>query len=308
MMDKSLLPAASLTLDQLCLLVAVADEGSFSGAGRRLHRVQSAVSYGIANLERLLDVALFDRGGRTPRLTDAGRALVAEAREVLARVDRLQGRAAALAAGVEAEVAIAVDNLFPTDLLVALCRAFHAQFPAVALRLHTEVLQAVIALVEEGVCQIAVCGPVEGAASLRRRRVGEVAMVAVAASDHPLAHLTPPIATVDLQGAVQIVISERGGGPHTGDRGVLSVTTWRVADATTKLALIRAGLGWGRLPLHLVEGDLAAGRLARLTLEAWGEEPIHAPLYTAVRNDRPPGPAARWLLAEVVRRCGGVDR
>jgi len=130
-------------------------------------------------------------------------------------------------------------------------------------------------------------------------------MVAVAAAADPLVRLDPPIPTDDLQGIVQIVISERGGGPQTGDRGVLSAHTWRVADTATKLALIRAGLGWGSLPLHLVEGDLAAGRLVRLTVEAWGDGPTVAPLYTVVRTDRPPGPAGQWLLAEVVRRCGG---
>ena len=59
-------PGEALTIDQLRLFLAVVDEGSFSAAARALRRAQSAVSYGIANLEKQLDVQLFDRTSRTP--------------------------------------------------------------------------------------------------------------------------------------------------------------------------------------------------------------------------------------------------
>ena len=70
----------SLTLDQMRVLVAVADAGSFSAAARTLGRVQSAISQSIQTLETTLGLTLFDRSGKTPRLTDAGRALVGDAR------------------------------------------------------------------------------------------------------------------------------------------------------------------------------------------------------------------------------------
>src|SRR5271154_2231676 len=87
------------TLDQLHVLTAVVEAGSFSAAARRLHRAQSVVSYTIANLEAQLGVALFARDGRRPLLTDAGRALVADARRVGRLVDELRARAAAPRAG-----------------------------------------------------------------------------------------------------------------------------------------------------------------------------------------------------------------
>ena len=79
-----------LTLDQMRVLVAVADEGSFSAASRALGRVQSAISQSIQTLETTLGVSLFDRSYKTPRLTDAGRAIVDDARGA----DRRGGRAA----------------------------------------------------------------------------------------------------------------------------------------------------------------------------------------------------------------------
>jgi DNA-binding transcriptional LysR family regulator len=63
------------TLDQLQILVTVADTGSFSAAGRKLNRAQSVISYAIANLEAQLGLKLFEREGtREPQLTDVGRA------------------------------------------------------------------------------------------------------------------------------------------------------------------------------------------------------------------------------------------
>ena len=81
-------------LEQIRLFVSVAERQSFSAAARELKRVQSAVSNGIALLEADLGVTLFERSsGRQPRLTDEGRVLLAEAREVLRQCERLQGRA-----------------------------------------------------------------------------------------------------------------------------------------------------------------------------------------------------------------------
>ncbi|HLB96362.1 MAG TPA: LysR family transcriptional regulator, partial [Acetobacteraceae bacterium] len=89
------------TLDQLHLLTVVVEAGSFSAAARRLHRAQSVISYTIANLEAQLGVALFARDGRRPVLTEAGRALIADARRIGRQVDELRARAAALRRGLE---------------------------------------------------------------------------------------------------------------------------------------------------------------------------------------------------------------
>ena len=72
----------ALTLDQLRVLTTIADSGSFSAAGRKLRRVQSAISQSVRTLETAQGVALFDRSSKTPVLTEAGRVLVAQARQV----------------------------------------------------------------------------------------------------------------------------------------------------------------------------------------------------------------------------------
>ena len=99
----------SLTLDQMRILVAVADAGSFSAAARKLGRVQSAISQSIQTLETTLGLALFDRSGKTPRLTDAGKALVGDARALIAGAQAIRARAQSMADDVEPELTLAVE-------------------------------------------------------------------------------------------------------------------------------------------------------------------------------------------------------
>ena len=81
------------TVDQLLVLLAVVEEGSFTGAARRLGRANSAISYAIDTLEAQLGLPLFDRGTtRRPRLTHAGEAIVSEAKAVARSVEILRAR------------------------------------------------------------------------------------------------------------------------------------------------------------------------------------------------------------------------
>src|SRR5262245_9197480 len=127
-----------LTLDQLRILVAVAEDGSFSSAARRLGRVQSAVSQSIQALEATLEVTLFERGDRTPKLSEAGRALLADARQVLRSAENLRAHAASILSEVEPELSLAVDAVFPDDVLRASLQGLSREFPHLPVTLFTE--------------------------------------------------------------------------------------------------------------------------------------------------------------------------
>lgn len=294
----------ALTLDQLRALVAVADAGSFSAAARRLRRVQSAVSHQIAGLEAQLGVALFQRGGRAPRLTAEGALLLQAARRVLGQVGELQELARGMQEGLEPRLALAADAVCPSRVLVDATRAFQRAYPTVPLCLHTETLSAVSALVQGGACQLGVIGPAAPAQGLERAHLMTVRMVPVVAREHPLAARRGPLADAVLAEHVQIVLSERGaGGAGVEDQAVLSPRTFRIADLGTKHALLLGGLGWGNLPEHLARADLAAGRLVPIRPAAWGQDEHLLPLSLVHRRDAPLGPAGRWLRAELAALC-----
>ena len=132
-----------VSLDQLRTFIAAADEGSFSAAGRKLRRAQSVVSQTMANLEGQLRVTLFDRSARYPVLTDAGKALLGEAKTVVHGMDSFKARARTLSEGLEPELSVAVDVMFPMSVLTAAVGAFKAQFPTTPLRMYVEALGAV---------------------------------------------------------------------------------------------------------------------------------------------------------------------
>jgi len=287
------------TFDQLRLFLAVVETGSFAAAGRRLNRAVSVVSYGIANLEAQLGVTLFERAGtRRPKLTEAGEAVLAEARTVASGMDGLRARVKGLLDGLEAEVSLAIDVLLPAPRLARILRAFNAHCPTVALRLHVEALGAVIALVQEGEAGLGIAGPLaRDVCGIERVSVGSVPLVPVAAPDHPLAQAHPLLPGAGRE-HVQLVLSDRSQVSVGQDFGVVSPHTWRLADLGAKHALLREGIGWGNMPLPLIEADLMAGTLVRLQMpdDIGGTYRFDA-IY---RPDAPPGPAAAWLLDQFV--------
>jgi DNA-binding transcriptional LysR family regulator len=295
--------ADAITLDQLRTFIAVVDEGSFSAAGRKLRRVQSAVSHAMANLETQLGVRIWDRATKIPTLTPEGKVLLGNARRICADVDALKGVAEGLVGGLEASVSLALDAILPVRAVVDMCRQFSVEFPTVELRLHTETLSAVSALVLDGTCQIGVIGPAAHAPGLERQYFASVQLIPVVAKGHPLASRTGRIPTRALAEHVHIVLSERGGERQTPDQGVLSSRTWRVADLGTKHALLLGGLGWGNMPEHMVREDLARGRLVRIRPGAWSHDEWNLSLNVVHRPDLSKGPATRWILQHLPELC-----
>jgi DNA-binding transcriptional LysR family regulator len=287
------------TLDQLRVLMAVADTGSFSAAARLLNRAQSVVSYSIANLEAQLGLDLFERGHRRPKLTDAGRAVLSDARRIGRMVDELRTRAHGLIAGLEAEVGLVVDVMFSTERLVAALEAFAGEFPTVALRLRIEAMGAVVQLVLNRACGLGICGPhAVRAGDIERRMMGSMTLVPVAAPAHPLARLPPPLPVAAFHDHTQLVLTDRSTLTEGQDFGVVSPRTWRLGDLGAKHALLRAGLGWGSMPEQMVQEDLRTGRLVQLLPAE--QSSVAFPLWLIHRSDSPPGPAASWLADRLV--------
>lgn len=295
--------ADAITLDQLRTFLAVVDEGSFSAAGRKLRRVQSAVSHAMANLETQLGVRIWDRSTKIPTLTPEGKLLLTSARRICADVDALKGVAEGLVGGLEASVGLAIDAILPVRAVVDMCREFAAEFPTVELRLHTEVLSAVSTLVLDGTCQIGVIGPAAHAQGLERQHFASVQLITVVASEHPLASRTGRIPTPVMAEHVNIVLSERASERQTPDQGVLSSRTWRIADLGTKHALLLGGLGWGNMPEHMVREDIDRGRLVRIRPAAWSDDEWNLSLSVVHRPELSRGPATRWILSRLPELC-----
>jgi DNA-binding transcriptional LysR family regulator len=287
------------TLEQLRVFIAVIDHGGFAHAARALHRTQSVISYTIANLEEQLNIELLDRSKRKPVLTEAGKALLADARAVSSKVDGMRSRAKALGQGLEPEVSLVVDIMFPTCLLVRVLDAFQIEFPTVSLRLHTEALGGVTLLVKEGRCQLGVAGlQTAGGAELERHAAGHVKMMPVCSPRHALARIEGVLPTSLLREHLQLVVTDRSHLTEGQDFGVQALRDWRLGDLGSKHALLRGGVGWGNMPEAMVADDLREGRLVRLQVQEGSE--LMYPMYVIHRGDNELGPAGKWLRQQFI--------
>lgn len=291
-----------LSLDQLRVLVTIADTGSFSAAGRRLGRVQSAVSQAIASLETVQGVALFDRSGHRPQLTEVGRVLLDQARLVLASAARFEAVAAGTREGLEPELALAIDPLVPTAPLIDSLRALSETFPDLPVSFSTEGLGGSLRRLRSGSAALAIClllpdVPDDIAAYPLLR----VAMRSVVAPGHPLASLGRSATRGDLEPHVQLVLSDPvdpGGAAY----GLSSARLWRFVDLGRRLDFLLAGFGWCRMPEHLVATAVAEARLVALHIEDDPTPGEGLVIYAAHRRDRALGPAGRWLLDRLRQR------
>ncbi|PWD64795.1 LysR family transcriptional regulator [Pectobacterium parmentieri] len=286
-----------VSLDQLRTFIVAVDEGSFSAAARKLYRAQSVISDLVSNLEAQMGVQLFDRSGRYPKLTPAGQALLADARGIVTSVDFMKARAKGLSEGLEAELSVVVDVLFPIATVATIANEFKQRFPGTPLRVFVEALGATYHRVLDGTAAIGAVAALPSAlASLSTEHLAGITLVMVASRNHPLAAFRGFIPKSELVKHVQLVLTDRTSLSEGIEYAVMSSSTWRLTDLFAKHAFLLSGLGWGGMPLHVVQRNIAEGELVELMLEDVPPAGISVPMSTIYRTAEPPGPAGRWFL------------
>src|SRR5258708_12637958 len=220
-----------VSLDQLRTFIAAADAGSFSAGGRPPRPAQSGGSQTVGNREAQLGVKLFDGSSRPPVLTKQGVALLAEARAVVTGMDVFKARAKGLSDGLEPELSIVVDVVFPIERLTDAVTAFQAQFPATPLRLYVEALGAVLQPVIEGRCAFGVMGSLPiSPEELTREHLLNLRWAFVTSPAHPLASFKGPIPTRVLAKHRQLALTDRSELSQGNSFAVLSTTPWPPPD------------------------------------------------------------------------------
>jgi DNA-binding transcriptional LysR family regulator len=286
-----------VSLDQLRTFVAAAEEGNFTAAGRRLRRAQSVVSQTLANLEAQIGVKLFDRSGRVPTLTDKGHALLAGARAVAKEVDLFKARARGMASELETELSLVVDSMFPVAVLGSAVAAFQVQFPSIPLRLDVEMWEGVVDPVLDRRCAIGILGSLSAAPpQFSMERLLTVRGVKVVSPQHALATQRARIPTAVLAEHVQLMHVDHSNVWRTARLGLLSQRMWSLGDLAAMHHFLRAGVGFGILPLHMVQADLSSGALVEIHAEDDPREGTAISMSAAYLTNKPPGRAGRWFI------------
>ena len=281
-----------VTLDQWRALLAVVDAGGYAQAAEQLDKSQSAVSYAIQKLEGELQVRVFRLEGRRAVLTEAGEILYRRAQALVEEASRVELSAEGLARGVEAQLYIAVDAIFPVWLLLQCLERFAGEFPET----RVELLETVLSGTDEALLQhqvdIAITPRVPPGfiGDLLRR----VRFVAVAHPDHPLHRLGRELVYQDLRRHRQLVV--RDSGSRRMDAGWLGAEQrWTVSHLSTSIRAAVMGLGFAWYPEDKIRDELDQGRLKPLPLRE-GQERF-ADLYLVYAEAEYAGPAARRLGA-----------
>ncbi|MEK0362831.1 LysR family transcriptional regulator [Pseudomonas sp. CBC3] len=177
-----------MDLASLNAFIAIAETGSFSLAGERLHLTQPAVSKRLAALESQLDVRLFDRLGREIGLTEAGRALLPRAYRILNVLDDTRRALANLNGEVSGRLCLATSHHIGLHRLPPLLRSFTRAYPNVNLDIRFLDSEVAYEEVLHGRAELAVItlAP-HTTAPIRASKVWDDPLDFVVAPEHPLA-------------------------------------------------------------------------------------------------------------------------
>ncbi|WP_284879541.1 LysR family transcriptional regulator [Acinetobacter variabilis] len=240
----------NINQEQLLMFKLVMETGSFSAAARKLGKVPSAVSMSIANLEIDLNLALFERIGREPKPTAQAKVLYEKTEQLLVEINQWKQHALALSSGLESELNIVVVSELLhtrwTDYIVLLER----EFPALQVNVFSAPQEDAHRMLFEGSAQLALMFERE---QLETREqfieLKREVLVAVAAKQHPLSQFHQVSYEQILQNR-QIVVASR-------DRSIkpellFSRNYWRTDNHHSACSMIQQGLGWGVLPLEMI--------------------------------------------------------
>lgn len=281
-------------MEALEALDAIDRHGSFAAAATALHRVPSAVTYIIKQLETDLGVALFDRGGHRAVLTPAGRLVLDEGRHILTAGHSLAAAARRTADHWEPELRIAVDSLIPPAMLWPAIDAFADIQPATDIRVVEETLGGTLEALTENRVDLAIAGSALPAGpGIRNRVFATVEFAFCCAPSHPLARQPEPVADAMRcrYRAVAVTDSARHLAARTS--GLLdNQRRLTVSSMQSKIDALIHGLGVGYCPRSRVAEALADGRLIEKRLAA-DREPVQTYLYW---HHGAHGRALHWFL------------
>lgn len=288
-------PHAKVGLEHWRVLAAVVDAGSYADAAEALGKSQSTVSYSIQRLEQLLGTRVLKIQGRKAVLTEVGKVALRRARVLLDEAADIERVARTLAAGVEAAVNLAVDTIFPNQILLPAFRDFAEEFPDTRIELYETVISGVAEMLLKGQVQLAVT-PMVPQGWLGERLI-ELEVCCVAHPGHALHQLKRPLNEADLSRHRQLVVRESSE-HRSHDSGWLgSEQRLTVSTMSTRIQALCEGLGFAWSPVLKIGRELEMGLLKRLPLERGSRRVVN--LYLVAAGERSVGPATRAMMDHV---------
>jgi DNA-binding transcriptional LysR family regulator len=276
-----------ITLEQWRALLAVVDAGGYAQAAEVLHKSQSAVTYAVQKIESLLGIKAFELQGRKAALTPTGQLLYRRAKALLDEAAGLERAAAALSAGWEAVLRLAVEIIFPNDVLLATLARFGQESPHTRIELIESVLGGTAECLLKGEAELAIAPVVP--TGFFGELLMNMRMLLVAAPQHPLHHLGRAVGPADLRQHRHLVVRDSGSQRSATPPSLDAKQRWTVSHMATSIEALRSGYGFAWMPEDKIRHELTAGTLAPLPLEGAQERRVALYLIHADRDSAGPG-------------------
>ena len=281
-----------ISLEQWLAFKAVVDRGSYAAAAEALNKSQSSVSYTIQRLNEQLPNPVLRLRGRKAELTDVGEVLYRHAAQLLQQAAHAETIAQSMAAGLEAEVTLAIDSLLPVDAVVCVFERFSQQFANTRLRvLETTLSGTTEALLERQADIVISATTPPGFVS---PMLCQVEMLAVAAPNHPLVRDRDEVSEMELKNHRQVVLRDTGTKREVDSGWLQSEQRWTVSHFSSSIKIMKTGLAFAFVPRNWITDELAAEELCPIPLSENLRRSI--PLYLLLADREAAGPATRALF------------
>lgn len=289
------------TLDQLLCFRFVAEEGSLTAASKRLHRAKSAVRYHIEALEEQLGFSLFDRSGYRLSLSKRGERFLRRAAFLEEEAKELFQYAKTLESKVENHLSVSASAIFPIHALTNCLREIMRAYGQCELSFQREVLSGEELLLR-GEVDIAVFEELQSREAIEAEAIGSVELPLYIGKHHPFTELPKEAQTLSrLKKYPQIVMRSTIQNQAVAlNKALKHKSKWIVNDLGTKRNLIEEGLGWGRLPKHLVSQSRIQDKLQDLSYLGQNDK---VTMYLGRRKKDALGPVGQHLWDLVFARA-----
>lgn len=262
--------------DQLQAFVSVVEQGSFRAAAAHLFKTQPTISAAVKALEEQFAISLLSRDAYRPTLTAEGKPFYKEAKRLLAQVAELESLGHQLAKGAAPTLSISLSAMCALPPGLNSIKQFCNKHPDLQLNISTEHLSGILEQLYLGKADVAI-GPHTGLDDrFEFVDIGKITMITVATPDFIDTRLFKAN-KINTQGVIKqkvlrqiphILVADTGSQSPFHHINILSGgRRWYVKDYQVKKALLLAGMGWARIPLHMIEAELANGALIPLQVE-----------------------------------------
>lgn len=285
--------------DQLKAFVAVVEHGSFRAAASALFKTQSTVSASVKTLETEFGVQLFNRDAYRPSLTSAGKVFYREAKKLVAQVHDLEVLGHQLATGIEQRLSICLSAVCVIPPELNTVKRFSAMHPDMRLSISTGHMSGVLEGLRLEKTDLAI-GPHHGLDDRYEfQEISQIHMTTVAAPNYIPVGPDILISQAQMRQYPHILISDTGTSPLDHVNVLIGGQRWFVNDYHIKKTLILASMGWARIPAHMVQREVADGRLVELAIENFNYTGS-MPIYLIRLRGHPHSELAREFWDEVV--------